>query len=436
MPRSASDSPSDLTCLIVDGGIFVDLATRLARDFRRTLYHCTIDYPFPKVNEAAIGLGMIETVDDFWPIKDEIDLFIFPDCAHAGLQLELIKQGFPVWGSRNAVDLELKRIKFKDVLKSVGLEVGPYQVCNGMTELRRFLRDKEDRFIKISKYRGSMETLHWIDYESSCDKLDQLAVKLGGVQELIQFLVEESIDTEIEWGLDCYFSGGKFPNIVAHGPECKDKCYAGAVVEWDKLPEELKDVAESIAPVLASYDYCNFWSMEVRVAKDGTPYFTDPTCRMPTPAGAAQMELWENLADIIWQGAHGICVDPVPTASHAVEAIMDHTGDDEAWRKVRIPDEVRQWVKLYCAGRPDVVYEIPPFSHLGDSIGVLLGIGDSTEEAIEEIKEVEDALKGQPVTAYVDVLADALKEVHTAEDQGMQFSGQETPEPEIVLADK
>lgn len=427
----------DKTVLVYDGGLFSELALRLSRSFKRTLFQCSISCPHAKVHESAVGdFAPVEVITDFWPVKNDIDLFVFPDCAHAGLQNELIAQGFPVWGSRNGANLELQRIRFKEILKDIGLKVGPYEVCNGLNALREFLRDKKDRYIKISKFRGNTETRHWIDQRQSVAILDEFAITFGPVAESIRFVVEEAIPTEIEWGLDTYFAGGKYPTMVAHGPEIKDKCYTGAMVKWSDLPDQVREVAEAMQPVLAESGYTNMVSMEIRIDEEGNAFFTDPTCRFPSPAGEAQMELYSNLPEIIWAGAHGDCIEPEYEHEFAVECIFDHTGPDTAWRTLVVPDEIRRFVKLYnaCEVEGDL-YAVPPFPHLGDSIGAIIGLGDTMEEAIDTLKWNASKLKDQPVTIPIDTLVDALKEIEEADKQGVEFASTEMPEPETVVSD-
>lgn len=426
---------SDLTFCIVDGGMFVDLATRMAEEAGRVLYKCTISDPFPKIHEAYVGRGLegVEVIESFWKIKKEIDCFIFPDCCDAELQQELVSQGFPVWGGRGGVELERDRLWFKDVLKSVGLPVGHYEVIMGLTNLRLFLAEKSDKFIKISKYRGCMETKRWVNQETSGDILDEFATMFGGIQEFVEFIVEDKIETKIEWGLDTYFCGGKFPSIVMHGPETKDKTYAGAVVEWGELPEEIQMVAEAMIPVLTEVGYAGMISMEVRIDEEGTPFFTDSTNRFPTPAGESQMKIYGNLPEIIYAGALGECIDPETTDNFAVQAMIDHTKDETNWRRVMIDEEARPWTNLYASCHVNPWYDIPPFPHSFPTIGSIVGTGSSMKEAIEMLKEIDKMFSDQPVSIHTDDLSDTLQEIHFADKKGIEFTDKRVPEPAIVL---
>ena len=80
-------------------GLFVGIARRLAKSGARVIYSTPIDRR-DSINEAIIGDGMpeIECTDDLWPMKKQIDCFVFPDIRHQGMQAELRSQGYPVWG--------------------------------------------------------------------------------------------------------------------------------------------------------------------------------------------------------------------------------------------------------------------------------------------------------------------------------------------------
>lgn len=426
------------TVCVFDGGHFVDLATALAAGFNRVLYQCSIDLPYPKVHEAVIGEGIpeIERIDDFWEHMSEIDLFVFPDCAHAGLQNELVRQGKLVWGSRDGVFLELNRREFKKELTDLGLPVGQFTVIQGLDNLRSYLRGKKDKWIKISKFRGCCETWHWIDWETSKEELDHLAITFGSVADEVAFIVEDSIPTKVEWGYDGYFSGGRFPNRSAHGPEVKDKCYLSSIVDFEKLPKPVRETMETVAPLLAKNDYTNFISAELRITEDGTAYFTDPTCRCPWPASACQFELYKNLPEIIWGGAQGDCVDPVTEENFAVEIVIDHKGDDQQWRRLVVPDPIKRWVKL--AGYVQVgkeAYAFPPLPHSFAAVGSIIGLGKTIDSAIAHLKDNISVLGDQPVEIRFESLIDGLKELHEAKDQGIKFTGQKIPEPASIIED-
>lgn len=427
---------SDKTVCVFDHGLFVELAVRLSREFKRVLYFTPWSKGFPLLNDCVIGDGLqeIERIQDIWEHINEIDLFVFPDIQEAGLQAHLYKMGKLVWGSRFGDSLELKRAQFKDTLSKMDLPVGKWRSIRGLWNLRQYLGDNDDKWIKISKYRGCMESWHHETWQKSLPMLDHLAVQFGPVQNAIPFIVEDPLPTEIEVGYDGFCIDGHFPSLGIQGYEIKDEALIGSVQKYSDMPKEVLTINEALAPVLRSFQYRNFFSTEIRVL-NGKPYFIDPCCRCPSPSIEVQYELWSNLGECIWQGAAGNLVDPIPVAQFGVEAIIDHKGDYSRWRVLNIPDEVRQWTKLFWYTKHDGLYGIPPFPHVGDAVGVVVGIGNTIEQAIDHLKGNVDVLteKQDSLTVHVHALSDALEKIQEAEKKGIEFTKKEVPNPEIVM---
>ena len=420
---------SQVTALVFDNGLFQPIAHRLAKDCKRVLYHVPWEKGFSTLNDHIRGDGFadIEMCESPWDVKDEVDLWVFPDIGHSGIQLELERQGKAVWGSRKADSIELNRQKFNRILKEVGLPVATHEVIKGLTNLRAFLKDKEDRFIKFSKFRGTMETTHWRSYDMDEGWLDKMAVKLGPAKDMLPFLVFEPIDTGIEIGGDTYCVDGKWPSLMLHGLENKDKCYLGAVTPIAEMPEDLRNVMEAFRPLLSEYRYRNQFSMEDR---DG--FLIDPTMRGGLPSTGSQLETWTNFPDIVWHGANGELVDPIPAYKFSVEAIITIKSDRDEWGKTRIPDGLGDAVKLTGCCEIEGAICFPPCEGDGKEVGWLVAGGDSIEDAIDNIKEFAEKL---PVglEAATDELVGLIKSAHEGEKENWEFSRQEIPSPEIVV---
>lgn len=427
--------PSDVVCCVIDHSIFLPIAQKVAQTFKHTFYWTPHEREFEVIQEAVIGDGFdnLERVDDFWEIKDQCDLFFFPDVGFSGLQKELVSQGFPVWGGRDADTYEVNRGKFLRKLYQLGLDVPKYEAMRGVTALARHLLDKTDKFVKVSRWRGNCETFHWLDWDQSESILDCMAYKLGPAKELPMFYVLDPIDAEVEDGVDTFCIDGKLPSVCLHAMECKDKALLGTMVPFADIPEEVRIATEAFAPVLAEHGYRNFFSSEVRIAKDGN-FFIDPTLRAGSPPSQLQCELFSNLAEIIWAGANGECIDPVPTAEFGVQALLTVKGDRSCWTAVEIPKELKQWVKCGGACQIGELLCQPPDEARGNDIGWLVAIGDTIEEAIESLKEHAAALP-DGVCCDCAPLAELLKEVDSAQKQDMPFTDDKLPEPSIVLND-
>lgn len=424
---------SDITVCFVDHGLFIPLARHFATKAKRVLYWSPYERGFSKLSDAIIGDGFecIERCLDFWKVKKDVDLFVFPDVEHSGMQLELESQGFPVWGARSADSIELNRIKFLGILKDLGLDVPPHTIVKGVSALREHLRDKTDKYVKISHWRGDMETFHWRDWGVDKGEIDILAVRFGPAGDRIPFIVFDNIDTEIEIGGDGYCVNGAWPDHMLHGIEWKDKSYLGAVTPFNDMPQQIRHVLEAFSPILQRERYRSEWSSEIRV-KDDKAYFIDPTCRGGMPSTSSQMMLWHNFPEIIWAGANGELVQPVFTDEYSVECVLCVKEDKANWSSIEIPESIEEHCKLSSCCRIDGRICFPPSDSGGNEVGWLVATGKSPKAAIENIKELAKQLP-DGLTANVESLVDILKEIEVIEDTGIDVGAKPMPAPEVVL---
>lgn len=427
-------SVEEVTACVVDQGMFMPVAEKLGETMAKVYYYTPWEKRFPDIRDTTIGDGfeLIERENDFFkePLFSQIDLFVFPNNLYAGLQEHLESLGKAVWGSRSAAELEMWKGRFYNVLSDIGLEVPPYEKIVGIDNLRAHLKEHDDLFIKISFFRETMDTWHHVDYAHSEGDLDRLAWKLGPFKNAIAFYVIDPIKTEIEGGIDNYCIDGQWPDHAVLGYEKKDECYLATVKPFASMPKVYTKVNEAIAPVLASYRYRNFFSTEVRV-KGETSYFIDPTCRTPSPAGEEQLELYGNIADIIWRGAQGELVQPQIVAEFAGESILHHTGFNDQWRSLEVPTEVRKWVKLYGCAEKDGVNWWPPSEE--DIIGCIVGIGDTLMEVIEHIKSTVDSLRDAPIKIDFSGFPSLIEQIEQAQAKGIPFTSKPLPEPSEVI---
>lgn len=425
----------DVTACVVDHGRFLHMARRLGRDLGKVFYYTPTERDCPLVREACIGIGFpeIERVKSIARAKRFCNLFVFPDIGFEDEQRELEKEGFLVWGCREAGLLESNRGKFLDVLKTTSLPLPKYTEVLGLTNLRLFLEDKEDKYIKISKFRGDWETLHWTNWSEMEGTMDSYAVRFGPLKDSIAFYVFDPIDTDIEDGVDSYCIDGQWPKNVLKGMECKDKAYLGTIQEFELVPREVRIVNEIFGPILKEYGYRGFFSSEVRITEDGQSFFIDPTCRCGSPPSQVQAELFANYGEIIWKGAQGELIEPEPTAQFGVMAALGIDGDRTEWNVVEFPEELDQWVKCGFCFQDNGRTCFPPITEYNTSeLGYLCATGDSIHDAIETLRKHKDLLP-DGVKCEFNSLSDLLAEVHAAEDQGLEFTGQDVPEPAEIL---
>lgn len=423
----------DLHFRVCDHGLFLPIARRLARDAGHVSYWTPADRAFPTVRECiGDGLPDIERVDCFLCDLESVDCFVFPDLGFSGIQQHLAEMGFPVWGSLGADVLEVSRGKFLEFLEGSGLTVPPYVRVDGISKLREHLRDVEDRWIKVSKFRGDWETFHWRSREEDENELDVFAGRLGPFRELVAFYVFEPIEDAIEDGLDSWCVAGRFPSLVIHGMESKDKAYIGTFQKFADLPEEVRQAAEAIAPVLDQFGYRSFFSAEVRIAGDGESYFIDPTCRAGSPPSQVMTEMIGNYAEVIWEGANGHLIEPEPAAKFGVQVLCHFNRSEDSWVYVKTDDELDRWLKsAQMIGSGDMRC-LPPGDYVTGCEDWLVGVGDTVLEAVKHLRHNIELLPDGACCEY-DSIAELLKQIHEAEAEGMEFTTQTIPSPASVI---
>lgn len=421
---------SKLSAAVFDHGMFVEMAIRLGRDLGKVYYCTPWESARSKIEHFAIGSGFdeIERVSEIWDVIDKVDVAVFPDVHHGGMQTHLEKIGVPVWGTRRADRLEINKVMFKQLQEKLEMNHAEYEVITGLEALRKYCHGTKDKWIKISpQFRGDTETFHHIDWDHSRSELDDLAVIFGELQEDIIFLVEDPIEAELESGGDFYCIDGQFPSIGVQGYEIKDASYFAAVQKYEDLPEQVREVNEALSPILKQYRYRNFFSTEIKINESGEGFLLEPTCRLPSPAGEEQMELYHNFSEIIVEGANGRLIDPVADMDYACEVMVEHNGDTERYRPITISKEARPWIKLYDLIRiSGDRYAVPP----GDScIGAIVGVGKTPKATLEHLKENVAMLEDQPLTIHLEAIVKAIQEIETAQEEGVYFTDKPMPEP-------
>ena len=422
--------------LIVDHGLFTSMAERLAQDFHVYYFVPYADRSFPKPNAAMVGSGLknVERVEDMWRLLDEVDYIFFPDVGFYQLQEYLRSRGYKVWGAGLGEKLEVQRWRAKETMRSLGLPVGKCALVTGMDELRNYIRDNNDVFVKISGFRGLAETFHAENLEIARPRLDELQRELGGLYNVMPFVCEHMIDSVVEAGYDGYCIDGKFPSTCLTGVEIKDQGYLGAVIDYADLSEPVKSVNDKLAPFLAEAQYRQFFSTEIRVTDNDVPYLIDLTTRGPLPPSELYHEMIENLGEIIEGGCHGDLVEPVWRAKYGALAIITSDFAAENWCPVYVENNVDQWVKWRNAcvieGQK---YIVPTDGVKMPEIGAVIGIGETMEEAILSCQEHAEYVKGFNVKVHSEAIIDGLKEITKAEEHGIKFSNETLPSPKKFI---
>lgn len=399
------------TVMVIDNGLGVELARSLVKDFKTVYYFCQWKQGgFPLMNQYFIGKGIpgIYSIEDMFDHVDETDLFIFTDILEGDLQKYLESKGKLVYGSRNAELLEMNRIKLKETLTQVGLPVGTYKTIQGLNNLRPYLQNHPNQWIKINTFRGTTETFFAETLEIIDPYLIDLKNKLGPLAEVLTFIVEDELPEAVEAGIDTYMVDGRYPRQVMTGIEIKNKGYLSKMNDYSALPKELTEVNDKLSPVFKQYGYKGWYSTEVRITEDHTPYLIDATCRQPWPPSNLIWYQYKNLADIYFQTASGNLIDPEFDEPYGCELQIYSSWAKTNWTEIIFPQQFRDNIKLYSLTMLNGKYWIVPGSEV---IGSVVTTGKSLDEAIVRCKYISEQLQGIQVEVHEHVIDKAKEHI-------------------------
>jgi hypothetical protein len=402
----------DIKVLVYDGGLFVSLAERLVEldAFGKVGFFKEWQDGFCDGRELIVGTGLegITRVKYFWDEVNDYDLIVFPDVWQGDLQEYLRKQGRRIWGAGRNASLELARWQTKEKLKELGLPDNEAAQIEGLENLRVYLQEHKDVFVKISAFRGLGETFESESYDQSKGQLDELRSKYGAMMDMVMFIVEKKIPDAKEIGYDGFCVDGEFPNQSFFGVEVKDKAYFGMLMDYEKLPQSVRDTNTKLSYSMDGYR--QFWSTELR-EKDGKGYLIDATARHASPAGETFCHAFTNLPEILFEGAGGKLVHPKSSAKYAAQIILCSEWAESHMQPVEFPEEIRPFVKLFNHCRIDGAdYVVPQIAKM-KQIGSVIGLGNTPDEACNAAKERAKQVKGYDLEAETDALDKAVSEM-------------------------
>ena len=390
--------PQDMSVLFWDTmcGLYTHVAEALAPSFRQMLYWSEYRDAFPLHYRRYVGTGLpgIKRVDNPWLVIPDVDLVIFPDVGMGGeTEFLRVHYGKLVWGTGLGEVLELNRRELLATQEELGLLTPDYRVIKGVDNLREFLKQHDDVYVKINTFRGDLETFHSITYDISRPKLDEFLGRISGIQEVVEFIVQFPLPGK-EIGYDGSCIRGQYSQVALWGLEEKDKNYFAQVCDYADLPECLRYINEVFSPIFEELDVRGFLSTEVRQNTPKQFALIDPCMRAGSPPSEAYMSLYENWPEHIAAGAQGDVVDLDPNAQFVVQIMLysDFIMRNK-WLSVYFPEEFRSQVMLHGHMiQADVDYCVST-SPENPIFGAAVGKGQTLKAAIANCLEIAKSIQ-------------------------------------------
>lgn len=414
------------TVLVWGSELQVEFARRLSHFFKKVYFFSNWKCSFPSSDSTMPGDGLeeIERVKFPFQLIDEIDLWVFVDLLDQDVQVHLRALGKRVWGPGIGENLELNRESTCHLLMDLDMPVMRASVIYGIDALELVMHEQENLIIKVSMWRGDFETFKHKTWDLSEQWLNRQRHRLGIKAKVMEFFVQEMVpEIAAEIGGDMWSIDGQFPATAAQGYEIKDCGLVLSVKPYNELAKPVRWVNEKLAPGMKKMGYRGFWSTEILVAPDKTPYFIDATCRLPTPPNELYQEMVDNWGDILWFGAEGQNIPPVWKARYGFEALIysgiDNSGHE--WQSVSFPDEYRNNIKLFNLCQVEGRNCIVPLEYDMSQIGAIIAYADKLEDAVDQVKEIAETIGGEKLEVKIASADEALQAVEDGESVGIDF---------------
>ena len=385
--------------LVIDyGGIYGETAVRFMRDCDSVKY-CTYS-DAELAGKIGLGLDGVERVDSPFPHIDDVDFIFCPDTNSGDLVEWLKKHDYPVAGAGAVEKLEIDRKWARWEVQAKRLPVQATVWVKGVEMLkdvcqypdRYFDGGVKQFFVKVDNgYRGFSESFKHLDYETSLPRIKYLDFKTGPFADEIEFICEELLEG-VEPGFDGATFDGEivFPTLAGYeiGKKSQiDRVYRTA----DELPQVYKTIHDGFKPEFEKHKTRFFYSDEMIIDKNGTPFLIDPTMRMPSPGGVSlQTEVMENFTEFCHGLATGNLITPIMKFKYALASPLTTLEAEKGFVTINFPKEMRQWIKLTqaCKVKKDY-YAIPP----EPIVATVVALGNTIQETIglckERLSEVE-----------------------------------------------
>jgi hypothetical protein len=413
--------------LIIDYGDNVWLSIEMAKYYEKVYYsNPSWQAGFTEIAACKMGSGFegVEQVAFWTNVVDEVDSIMFTDVEFDGIAEYLQRSGYRVWGSGSIEELELDRGTFLESVKEAGLNVPETEFIKGYDNLVKYLKGKENVYVKLSHYRAIRETFCYEDDLAGENVLAYIRTKVGCFRNEVDFYVQKPIETSLEWGFDTYVVNGVFPKSVQFGFEEKSLSYFGKMMKIADLDKGMQEVIEKYSKILQKYKYTGFISLEVRRDKDGVDYPIDLTPRCALPAEASYISNGLNWRDVIEGGLDGNVVELKTDKDYVAETIITTSCLDE-YTPVRFDNKFKNNVfPCVCAKRDGVIWRLPNSQLYGatNKLAFCSTKSDSLEKAIEENKEVCASIKAYG-SEYTNNLKDFSEDIikNLKEQTGIKF---------------
>jgi hypothetical protein len=144
--------------------------------------------------------------------------------------------------------------------------------------------------------------------------------------------------------------------------------------------------------------------------------------RNGNPPFQSEMEIISNLPEIAWAGACGELVQPKIKARYCAQVTMSSEFASTSEVAFEFPESIRKFVKIKNVAKNNgIYYYIPNKGSKIESIGSIIGLGNTLDEAIEQCKKNVEQVKAFHLEVDTHALDEGKAETDKSKDFGISF---------------
>lgn len=410
----------NILCIDIQG-IYVEQCAALRQSKGDIIRYYTSWETSQKFEDYCPGLGFegLEKVLFVAEHYEWADLIFAPDVTGQDT-IAFLRKMYPkksIWGAGMAFKMEQDRWGLKKILRDIGIKSSASEKIKGVTNLRKYLKNNKDKYIKINVFRGSQESFYAKDYESSEMIIDEIESAFGPMKENYEFIVESAINTDVEIGADLIFNGNDYLKPYIYGYEVHKGMYFGRVSET--LPKLLASDMEALKPVLKRLDYRSCISTEQKIVSKTESFFLDITCRLPNPLCAIYNEYINNWAEVVYKVGlkQDVRLD-IKFKYFGSMPLNSYHGLDY-WLALDVKEEDRKHIKFYCVAKDNGKY----YSVRGtEKAAIIVYAANTIDEVIDGLKKYAKKISAYGLDKDAIDGIDRIKEIISAgEKVGINF---------------
>ncbi len=158
----------------------------------------------------------------------------------------------------------------------------------------------------------------------------------------------------------------------------------------------------------------------MRIDKNGEPFFTDFTGRLPNPPYQLHLDLIKNLGEIMYYGAQGEMIEPEFADNYGVVAIFKSPTAEQFNLPIKVPDKFKKSIKVMNLAIESGEYVALNINKI-DECGAVTGIGKTIWEARDNCEKIAQEVKADGLVIDVPSKEDIEYKIEEMKEYKIQF---------------